>query len=79
MMLSPLSPFRLAVLKADILDAVRSSHISDGDTADSLIPIIKLSALGVVDDFHVEDQSRRDEPTPSIAFKPFYDDPTSQQ
>ena len=37
MMFSPLRPFRLAVLNADILDAVRSSHISDGETLKSLI------------------------------------------
>ena len=40
MMLSPLNPFCLAVLKAAILDAMHSSHILDEDTENSLIPII---------------------------------------
>ena len=40
MMLGPVRPFRLAVLNADNLDAVRSSHISEGDTEKSLMATI---------------------------------------
>jgi hypothetical protein len=40
MMLGPVRPFRLAVLNADNLDAVRSSHISEGDTEKSLMVTI---------------------------------------
>lgn len=55
-MLGPVRPFRLAVLNADNLDAVRSSHISEGDTEKSLMATIWL-VRSVFRSFEVEDLS----------------------